>query len=365
LRPQTHSARYPRHPTGRARRGGALHSRLAPIGLFAVLIAFLVPAAALGNNGQIKLALLPVGQPGSFFDLSMLPGETRSLAVDIANDGEAALVARTYVADVYTIINGGFGARLRDERRSGTTEWLDYQTDLLPLAVGAAIRRTFAVTVPADTGPGEYITSIILENDLPLHSSGAVGLNQVIRQAVAVVVTVPGQHSPRLAVGAASHKFVAGRSVVSVAVDNSGNVRLKPLVGFELVDASGTQVSQASVQMDTFYAETSTFVEVQLASLLVPGAYTVRLTIEDSAHGMQALAAVIPLIVEPAAPVASAAGGLVPGLTHVTQVDRHGPLPSLAFIGLLLLAGVVLGFGWRALVRRDRKGHRPVRASSP
>jgi hypothetical protein len=345
-----------------APRGRTLGSRLAVIGLIAFLIAFLVPTAVLGQSGQIRLALRPVDQPGSFFDLTMLPGETRSLAVDIANDGEAAIVARTYAADVYTIINGGFGARLRNERVSGTTEWLDYQTDLMPLAVREAIRRTFVVTVPVDAGPGEYITSIVLENDLPLHSGGAVGMNQVIRQAVAVVVTVPGQRRPGLAIGIASHKVVAGRSVVSVALDNSGNVRLQPLVGFLLLGASGTQISQATVQMDTFYARTSTFIELQLTSLLLPGAYTVRLTAEDSAHRVQAMTAEIPLIVEPA-PLASAAGGLVPGLTHVTQVARHGPLPSLAFIGLLLLVGVALGFGWRALVGRDRKGHGPARAS--
>jgi len=363
LRLETHATSNPRNPTDAAPRGRTLGSRLAVIGLFAVLIAVLVPTAALGQSGQIKLALLPVDQPGSFFDLRMLPGETRSLAVDIANDGEAAIVARTYAADVYTIINGGFGARLRDEPVSGMTEWLDYQTDLMPLAVGEAIRRTFVVTVPTDTGPGEYITSIVLENDLPLHSTGAVGLNQVIRQAVAVVVTVPGQRRPGIAIGKASHKVLAGRSVVSVAVDNSGNVRLKPLVDFQLLDASGTQLSQASVQMDTFYARTSTFIEVQLASLLLPGAYAVRLTVEDSAHGMRPMSEVIPLIVE-RAPLASAGGGLVPGQTRVTQVALHGPLPSLAFIGLLLLAGVVLGFGWRALNRRRPKGTRPARASS-
>jgi hypothetical protein len=132
---------------------------------------------------------------------------------------------------------------------SGTTEWLNYQTDLIPLAVGEAIRRTFTVTVPADTGPGEYITSIVLENDLPLHSTGAVGLNQIIRQAVAVVVTVPGPRRPGIAIGAASHKVVAGRSIVSVALDNSGNVRLKPLVGYVLLDAK-RHTSEPGVSSD-------------------------------------------------------------------------------------------------------------------
>jgi hypothetical protein len=64
-------------------------TRLALLGL--LLVAFLAPSAALAGNSQVKLALLPVGQPGSYFDLIMLPGETRRLEVEIANDGGAAL----------------------------------------------------------------------------------------------------------------------------------------------------------------------------------------------------------------------------------------------------------------------------------
>ena len=68
------------------------------------------------RDAQIKLALLPVGQAGSYFDLTMRPGETRSLrGRHRPTTATSALAARTYAADVYTIINGGFGGRLRDE----------------------------------------------------------------------------------------------------------------------------------------------------------------------------------------------------------------------------------------------------------
>ncbi len=204
----------------------------------------------------------------------MAPGETRSLEIDIGNAGTAELAARTYAADVYTIINGGFGARLRDDPQTDTTRWLSYPTQVLRLAAGAGVRRTFAVAVPTDAAPGEYITSLVLENDQPIRGSGAVGLDQVVRQAVAVVVTVPGPRSPGLAIGRASHKVVAGRSVVSIGVENTGNVRLKPLVTFALVDTTGTEISHSTMRMDTFYAHTQTSVEMQLAELLPPGTYT-------------------------------------------------------------------------------------------
>jgi hypothetical protein len=324
-------------------------SRLAVVGLFALFIAFLAPKAAFAQDAPIRLALLPVGQPGSYFDLTMRPGETRRLAVDIANDGQAAIVARTYRADVYTIVNGGFGARLRDEPASGTTTWVTYPTTVLPLAVGEGIRRSFVVAVPADAGPGEYITSIVLENDAPLHKSGSVGLDQVIRQAVAVVVTVPGRRSPHLAVGAASNKIVADRSVVSVAVDNAGNVRLKPLVSFALLDAAGTEVSHASVQMDTFYARTSTFIEVALATSLPPGRYTVRLTVQDAARGLQAVTAAVPLII--GAPEMSPAASRAPGQTNLTPAANQA-MPLAIVVGIVMLGGMAIGL----ILRLSRRG---------
>ena len=314
----------------------------------------LAPSAALAEGAPIRLALLPVDQPGSYFDLVMQPGETRSLAVDIANDGQSAMVARTYTADVYTIINGGFGARLRGEPTSGTTTWLAYPTTVLPLAVGGAIRRSFTVAVPADAVPGEYITSIVLENDAPLHRTGAVGLDQVIRQAVAVVVTIPGQRTPGLTIGAASQKVVAGTSVVSVAVDNSGNVRLKPLISFELVDAAGVEVSHASVQMDTFYALTSTFIEVPLAATLSPGSYTVRLIVEDATRGLQAITASVPLVVE-ALPVAPPAASSEPEAGEgILPMPKGQPLAVV--LGIVLASCVVIGLIWRS--RRGQ--HQPA-----
>jgi hypothetical protein len=341
-----------------SRRGGL---RLAIVASFGVLLVSVAPGAALAQNGQvaqIKLALLPVDQTGSFFDLTMRPGETRTIEVEIANDGIAALAARTYATDVYTIINGGFGGRLRGEPQTGATRWLTYPTAVLQLAAGTRTRRSPTVTVPSDAGPGEYIASLVLENDQPIPDGGDVGLDQIVRQAVAVVVTVPGRRSPGLAIGTAAQKVVAGKSVVSVAVANTGNVRLKPLVEFVLLDAAANRISQASIQMDTFYAHTSTFVEISLAALLLPGTYSVRLTLDDTAQDVRADGAGLEFIVA-APPEQATQPGLVPGLTGVSQGAAGGqmsfPTWAVAFLAGLLVA-VALGLGVLARRRRGAAG---------
>ena len=311
---------------------------IALVGLLAVLLA---PSVALAEGDVVKLALTPIGSPGLYFDLTMRPGETQSLAVRLSNAGTAAIAARTYAADVYTIINGGFGGLLRDDARTGTTKWLDYPTVVLQLPAGQGIQRKFTVAVPTDAGPGEYITSLVLENDEPISGDGSVSLDQIVRTAIAVVVTVPGKRSPGLAIGVATHEVVAGRSVVSIAVENTGNVRLKPVVTFALLDATGAQVSQASVQMDTFYAHTKTFVEVSLAALLLPGAYAVRLSLDDLAQGVRADSAAISLIVD--ANAEAPTGGAVGTSPAGVRQNRGEGQVSLAGLGLALVVGLVLG----------------------
>jgi len=334
---------------GRGRR-----SPLAILALSSVLLALLAPGVALAAGTPIKLALQPIGQTGSFFDLTLRPGEARALSVEISNAGTAAIAARTYASDVYTIVNGGFGARLRDEPETGVSRWLDYPTNVLDLSVGEAVRRTFRVAVPKDAGPGEYITSLVLENDDPIRDGGAIALDQIVRQAVAVVITVPGKRSPALAIGGATHTVVAGKSVVAVAAENPGNVRLKPVATFTLRNAAGVQVSQATVPMDTFYAHTGTSIEVPLDALLVPGTYSVRLSLDDARQGVRAHGTASFVV---AASTAAVAGGdqAVPGLTPVIQSAPTGT--SMLAIGFAVMAlGLALGAlaGIVAVVLRRR-----------
>jgi hypothetical protein len=333
--------------------------RAAQLLLGLLFVAIVAPAAASAAKAPIKLALSPVGQAGSFFDLTMRPGAVRNLQVDVANDGDATLAVRTYATDAYTIVNGGFGGRLRDTVHTGMTKWLDYGDEVVVLSVGHPIRRGFTVRVPSTAPPGEYIAGLVLENDQPIRGAGAVGLNQIIRQVVAVVVTVPGTRSPALAIGAATHKVVGGTSTVSIAVQNTGNVRLKPAVDFTLYDPSGSAISHSTIEMDTFYAHTDTFVEMPLSSLLAPGTYTVRLILADAASGAGADEAAIPFVV--GEPPVSAAGGVTPALIDVFAISGAsrswlGTAAVLVALAALLVAGVAILI---ALRRRPRHGRAP------
>jgi hypothetical protein len=333
-------------------RGASLRPLL---GLGAIVALLLVPGRASAQDVPGRLILAPIGQPGTYFDLTMRPGDRQTFELSFGDASSAPIAARTYAADVYTIVNGGFGGRLRDEPETGMTTWLDYPTEVLQLRPGGNVRRAFTVRVPPDVIPGEYITSVVLENDVPVPGSGPVALGQVTRQAVAVVVTVPGPRKPALTIGAARHEVVAGTSIVSVAVANPGNIRLKPLVGFRLFDGAGHLVSVTQFRMDTFYSWTTSTVEVPLASILLPGAYTIALDLDDAANDVYVTEPAIPLVVVAAA-VAAPVGAGVPELPVVDQASPPAgatglPLPTAA---LLLVAVVGVARGVR-VVRRSRR----------
>jgi hypothetical protein len=333
---------------------------LAPIASLALLVlAVAAPRAALAADDGFKLALAPVGQSGAYFDLTMHPGDSLDLEVDVANDGGAGVAARTYASDVFTITNGGYGGRLRNEQQTGTTTWVEYPTKVLFLDSGVHVRRPLTVTVPLDTGPGEYIASLVLENDAAVSGHGDVAFDQFVRQAIAVVIRVPGDPSPALELGAATYKVVGSRSIVSIAVDNTGNVRLKPTVDFVLRDAADTEVSRKAFQMDTFFAHTDTHVEVTLEAPLVPGSYWVRLSLDDVASGALATDGAIPFVVEDAPKAATVDGAAAPGLTEVLQTPRTDmlgvPTWVIILLAALIAAGIVSGL-FVAVVRRRRQG---------
>lgn len=245
-------------------------------------------APVLASEEPPKLGLTTIGDGGQFFDLRLEPGQTRQLRVEVADHGSSELLARTYAADGYSIINGGFAADLFGEQASGTTLWLDYEMEVLTLGSGQGLVIDFSLSVPEATPPGEYITALVAENVEPYSGGdqGGVVIEQVIRTVVAVAIDVPGPRRPALEIGEVGHKEAAGMSFVSVEVGNEGNEHLKPNGEFFLQDVSGTKLASSEVAMDSVYAGTETLLEAPLSEALRPGEYCAELSLADEATGV-------------------------------------------------------------------------------
>lgn len=305
--------------------------------------------ATAAKDQPVDLSLKPVGQDGSYFDLSMTPGETQQLEVTLGNNGPTDLDVSTYAADAYSIINGGFGAEERGSEPSGVTTWLSYEDEVLSLPAGQQATRPVTITVPADTEPGEYVSSIIMENDVPIKGTGSVALDQIVRHALPVAITVPGPLEPAFEFTEAGHKFTTGDSVVSVGITNTGNAHVQPEGDLTIRDDDGETVSETSVTMQSVYAGTETLVETTLDGSLNPGKYTLSVSMTDPESGVTATAEDLPFTVEKAEKGVTS-GEQQDGRSGITQDSGPGVLLYIAIAAVLVLLVVVY-----LLIRNQRR----------
>lgn len=311
------------------------------------------PVAALDEAP--KLGLTPVGQDGAFFEVKLEPGERAELQVEAANFGTAEIGARTYAADVYSIINGGFGADLFGEAQSGTTLWLEYPSQVATLGAQDALVIDFEIAVPEATPPGEYIAALVIENVEPFRGSGSVTIDQVNRSAIAVAIDVPGPRRPELQIGAAGHHVAGTQSVVTFEVANPGNVHLKPAGDFVLSDASDRELSTGPLIMDSVYAGTSTLLEATLSELLPNGDYCAELRLVDEATGASDETDCLAFSVEPAAAAPPDASGAASQPSPLRLPSTDVLLQAAPFIGAGLIGVLLCALALLAHTRRRRR----------
>jgi hypothetical protein len=338
--------------------------RLIRLALFALLLTSICSGSA-GVHAQDaatptapteppKLSIRPIGYDG-YFSIELKPGKSKKLTVELGNYGSAAVKSRTYAADVYTLINGGFGVRLDGEPTGGTTSWLNYTADTFLLDAQAAQQRTFSVKVPKGTPPGDYITALVLQPADVIKGSGGLAINQVIRQALAVSISVPGERKPSLSIGGASYSLAGEGANIQVAVANDGNQMLKPTGAFTLSDDTGKDLLSADLQLDSFYAGTQSAVEVGITTQLPPGAYHVALSLK--ANGVDVAASDVPFTVEPpATPVPAVEQGTItiPSVTTNELRGSDGALQAVEIVVAIDNAGPPIDNGRLSLtVKKD------------
>ena len=324
--------------------------RIGGPSLAGTLVTLSTAVFASASHEPARLGLTPVDHDGTYFVLTLDPGEKRHLRVEAANFGHEEAVARTYASDVYTIVNGGFGADLFGERPSGPTLWLTYPTQEMTLNPDDALVIDFDVTVPDDTPPGEYVTALVIENAEPLRGSGAIAVDQINRSAIAVAIQIPGAENAELSIGEVTYQEVAGLPVVSFEVTNPGNVHLRPSGRFELRDGDGTELTAASVVMESVYAGTSTTLEAPVVEALAAGDYCAELSLTDEETGATDSTDCLPFTIAAPPDDGSPLSG-PPGVAEVVDALSGWP-PGLPLASLLLVG---LGGLLFVLARRRRR----------
>jgi hypothetical protein len=242
------------------------------------------------------------GRFGSYFEPSIDAGETKKLDVVLANTGNVVFEGRTYAVNAFTEVNGGFAVAESDVAPEGVTLWLDYPEQTYTIPPGQGIERTFTVTVPEDVTPGQYITSLILENAEARDVEGSDNFEQVVRFAVPVFITVPGPVKPEFEIGEIALTAQESFAEITVQISNTGNVRVRPEGTITIADSAGEALFNTQVTMGSVFARDATTFQVGLPPL-APGQYQIAVDLKDPETKASASGTATVTVTAPATPV--------------------------------------------------------------
>ena len=230
--------------------------------------------------------------PGTYFDVMQDAATEKHYTVVLANTGpekQGNFTGRVFAVDVRMRTNGGLDTGGPTDEKTGVTTWLDFPNDVLTLEPGSGIERTFTVTVPKDTPPGEYITALCFETADPLPIVGAENFKQNLRKTIAFNLTVPGEIHPEFSIQ--NVHMVIGESWSGLQADlvNSGNVLVQPEGRLTISTPDGKPLMTSEIGFGSFYAGHTGLIQYGLGDLLPGGEYDVTIELSDPETGATAI----------------------------------------------------------------------------
>jgi len=226
--------------------------------------------------------IYPKGQIlGDYFAPTIESGESADLVVVLANTGNVPFKGRTYAVDAMSAINGGFTVADSGTEPTGVTLWLDYSEEVYTIEPGTGLERTFKVTIPEGTAPGQYITALVLEDAEAVNVDDSQNFQQIIRFPVPVFITVPGPFEPAFEIGDIVLTTNEAVGEIEIQIVNAGNIRVRPAGTVTILDGSGRELYNVPVTMGSVYARDQTALRISLPAKLPEGVYTVQIDLTD------------------------------------------------------------------------------------
>jgi hypothetical protein len=256
----------------------------------AVLLLLALPALARAADNAPVFGMRGVPNPKlGYFVYPLGPGETRSGAVLVTNNGNAAGTVRVYPADATTGQTSGT-VYLTDKKPVAAGSWITLDKSEFSLAPGKHQLVHFTVKVPADAKPGQWVAGLVaesqrLEQGQRTKRKASVQIKIRSQTIVAVQVNVPGPTAAKFVIGDVKAGGTRGFQQVLVRVANVGNALSKPIGSVTIVNHAGSIVESVPFRMDTFLPQTHIDYPVVLQKALPPGDYTTRVALNYQGAG--------------------------------------------------------------------------------
>lgn len=236
--------------------------------------------------------------PNGFVELELDSGESATFTAQIDTEGteHASLVA--FIGNAVNPINGGFAVADIAADRTGVATWITLDRDEFELDPGAAQPITASIAVPENTPPGQYIAGLVVQTAKPIGSDQeqeGFGLLPIIRSAMAIQITVPGQVTAGFELGAPTMVVQNNIPVVSAPITNTGNVLVKPAGTLTIATPDGIVLVNSPLELGSIYMGNTTAVQVALPNQFEPGDYIVSIELSDAKTGTSAEQTEVPV----------------------------------------------------------------------
>lgn len=221
---------------------------------------------------------------GTFITMELRAGSTGVANVILGNSGNIEQVLRTYAVPVSSDVNGGFALASYDTEPDEITSWVNYPEQSFKLKPTEGLIIPVEITVPEETGPGEYVTAVAAEQSESFDIPGTDMMRQRVRWSVPILIVVPGEQTPAFELGDAQLRWQDGHMMADIDIANTGNVILQPAGEVRLLDSTGTVVGVAKVEMSSVYTGTETIVATvwQITDPSDSYSLEINLTAEDN-----------------------------------------------------------------------------------
>jgi hypothetical protein len=189
-----------------------------------------------GSGFGVAPSQLPSGQARPYFTESVAPGHSAGDTAVITNQGSKSLALAVSASIGTTAVNSGSSYYGSFKPCVGTGCWVSGLPTTLTLAPGESTVMPFTVTVPASTGPGQYLAGItakpaVAPAPVTVGSNGRSTAHVIIVNEVTVGVAVdvgdPSQFVSNLRINTITAGAAGTLPRLFVGIHNGGQTFLK------------------------------------------------------------------------------------------------------------------------------------------
>lgn len=215
--------------------------------LYAVMVlAALIAALGFAGRAEGQGVSIRISPPNFQFEVD--PGENLAQTLTVTNPGQIALPVTMSVSKFAPAGPGGQAQLVADDGDpASVTRWLTLSPMSFILEPGQSQKVTVIITVPQDAPPGGQYASVLASIGTGATTGSSLGVGQQI--GALLLLRVKGEVLETALVSGISAPTLKNKGPVdlSVTVENTGNVHIKPVGQLVIKSTFGKEVAKLSI----------------------------------------------------------------------------------------------------------------------